>query len=268
MPLTSNANMPGPKTPNTTLRPATPLVDQIVSAMQRDIDTRKLLPGTRVPSIRDLARRQLISRHSAVEAYNRLVGAGYLEPRAGSGFYVAARARSAPGLGAGDRRRIYDVAWLIRQALEDGGDMLKVGGPCLPDEWLDSEGIRRAVRALGREPGGHLLHYGHPLGYLPLRQQAVRANTWVQRHIFGTTPRYGQSSLGGLAADQALPFGQPQQDTHSTGVGRAGQAGSRVLVGRDGWLFLHQDFDMACTLPPPARQSCRAPALRCRSKPL
>jgi DNA-binding transcriptional MocR family regulator len=171
LPLTPNANMPAPKTPNTTLRPATPLVDQIVTAMQRDIDTRKLVPGTRVPSIRELARRQLISRHSAVEAYNRLVGAGYLEPRAGSGFYVAARARSAPGPGAGDRRRIYDVAWLIRQALEDGSDMLKVGGPCLPDEWLDSEGIRRAVRALGREPGGHLLHYGHPLGYLPLRQQ-------------------------------------------------------------------------------------------------
>ncbi|HSV24918.1 MAG TPA: PLP-dependent aminotransferase family protein [Xanthobacteraceae bacterium] len=171
MPLRPNANAPGTKASNTGSGPATPLVDQIVIAMQRDIDTRKLPPGARVPSIRDLARRQLISRHSAVEAYDRLVAAGYLESRPGSGFYVAARGRGTPDTGAGERRRIYDVAWLIRQALEDGSDMLKVGGPWLPDAWLDCDGIQRVVRALGREPGGHLLHYGHPLGYLPLRQQ-------------------------------------------------------------------------------------------------
>src|SRR5215471_14748817 len=126
MPLMPNPHMPSRKRPKAASGAATPLVGQIVAAMQRDIDARRLLPGARVPSIRDLARRQLISRHSAVEAYDRLVAAGYLESRPGSGFYVAARARGAPDPEAGNRRRIYDVAWLIRQALEDGSDMLKV----------------------------------------------------------------------------------------------------------------------------------------------
>jgi DNA-binding transcriptional MocR family regulator len=169
MSLAPNVNVPLTKMPSGAVGPAAPLVDQIVATIQRDIDTRRLLPGARVPSIRDLARRQLISRHSAVEAYDRLVAAGYLESRPGSGFYVTSRRRG--DLDAGNRRRVYDVAWLIRQALEDGSDTLKVGSHWLPDGWLDCEGIQRVVRALGREPGAHLLHYGHPLGYLPLRQQ-------------------------------------------------------------------------------------------------
>ena len=79
---------------------------------------------------------------------------------------------------------------------------------------------------------------------LPLRQQAVRANTWMQLHIFGNTPRYEQ---GQLAADQALPFGEPRQNVTQPGAGRgAGQPSTGVLVGRHGWLFLHQDFDLAC----------------------
>src|SRR5262249_28263124 len=123
-------------------------------------------------SIRELARRQGVSRYTAVAAYDRLVAAGYLESRPGSGFYVAGRSNGAADAAqANERRRTYDVAWLIRQVLEDGTDFLKVGGPWLPDDWLDTKGIQRALRALARQSGAHLLHYGHPLGYLPLRQQ-------------------------------------------------------------------------------------------------
>ena len=156
-----------PGTPISTL-----LVDQIVASMQRDIDTGSLAQGARLPSIRDLARRQGISRHTVVAAYDRLVAAGYLESRPGSGFYVAGRRIGSVDLGdTSGHRRAYDVAWLIRQALEDGSDVLKVGGPWLPDDWLDGKSIQRSLRALARQSGAHLLHYGHPLGYLPLRQQ-------------------------------------------------------------------------------------------------
>jgi DNA-binding transcriptional MocR family regulator len=48
------------------------------------------------------------------------------------------------------------------------------GAPWLPDAWLDQVGIRTIVRRLARNNGDHLLGYGHPAGYLPLRQQLQR----------------------------------------------------------------------------------------------
>jgi len=147
-----------------------PLIDQVITAIREDIRSRALPPGARLPSIRDLARQHRVSRHTVVSAYDRLVARGYLESRPGSGFYVAARRNTAPDASRHQRARVYDVAWLIRQALEDGADVAKVGGPWLPDGWLDGEAIQREMRGLGREPGAHVLDYGHPLGYAPLRR--------------------------------------------------------------------------------------------------
>ena len=150
--------------------PDASLVEQLVARVQADIDWRVLLPGARLPSIRDFAKQCGVSRHSVVAAYDRLVARGSVTSRPGSGFYVAQHGRTELALGAPAPRR-FEVAWLIRQVLEDGSDILKVGGPWLPDDWLDLKSIQSVVRALGRESGSHLLHYGHPLGYLPLRQQ-------------------------------------------------------------------------------------------------
>ena len=200
MSFAPNTNAPSPRSTNATFRRATPVVEQIVTAMQRDIDARKLPLGARVPSIRDLARHRRISRHSAVDIYARLVAAGYLESRPGSGFYVAARTKGARNLETGGRSRVYDVAWLIRQGLEDSSDKLDVGAHWLPDEWLDSQEIGHVVRALGREPGGHLLHYGQPLGYLPLRQQLQ-----LKLAEIGITATADQIVLT-FGASQALEF--------------------------------------------------------------
>lgn len=151
---------------------ASPLIDQIISAIQRDIESRVLLPGARVPSIRVIAQQRCISRHTAVAAYDRLVATGFLESRRGSGFYVARQTGTAfEAASAGDRRPSYEVATFIRQVLEERSDVLRAGGPWLPDEWLDRDGVGRVVRALGREPGAHILQYGHPFGYAPLRRQ-------------------------------------------------------------------------------------------------
>jgi DNA-binding transcriptional MocR family regulator len=148
-----------------------PLVDQIVTAVQRQVSD-VLSPGTRVPSIREFARSYGVSRFTVVEAYDRLVAMGYLEARRGSGFYTTPRP-SEPRWNDADanRARGFDVAWMIRHVLEERGDTLMAGAPWLPDEWLDQVGIRNIVRQLARNNGDHLLGYGHPAGYPPLRQQ-------------------------------------------------------------------------------------------------
>jgi DNA-binding transcriptional MocR family regulator len=149
----------------------TPLVEQIVMAMRRQV-ADVFPPGTRVPSIREFARTHHVSRFTVVEAYERLVALGYLEARRGSGFYTA-HAPDAKPAGAADRAapRGFDVAWMIRDVLEESNDILMAGAPWLPHEWLDQAGIRNTIRRLARNNGDHLLGYGHPAGYLPLRQQ-------------------------------------------------------------------------------------------------
>ena len=149
----------------------TPLVDQIVTAVQREVSD-VFSPGTRVPSIREFARSYGVSRFTVVEAYDRLVAMGYLEARRGSGFYTTHRPSEMRWSDAdANRASGFDVAWMIRHVLEERGETLMAGAPWLPDEWLDQAGIRNIVRQLARNNGDHLLGYGHPAGYLPLRQQ-------------------------------------------------------------------------------------------------
>jgi DNA-binding transcriptional MocR family regulator len=147
-------------------------IERIVSAARDLIDGRDMPTGSSLPSVRSLAQETGLSRYAVVEAYERLVSQGYVVSRRGSGFYVAEGHRRRVADPDPERSRAYDVAWLIREVLEADDRWLKLGGPWLPDDWLDVEALQQVVRSLGR--GGdssHLTRYGPPLGYPPLRQQ-------------------------------------------------------------------------------------------------
>jgi DNA-binding transcriptional MocR family regulator len=147
-------------------------VDLIVEAIGGRIERKALVTGTRLPSIRVMAGACGVSRHVVVDAYDRLASHGYLTSRAGSGFFVAeGHRRRASSASADQNRGGYEVAWLIREVLEASDDWLKVGGPWLPDSWLDIKAIQQVVRSLGRGEVSHLTRYGQPLGYPALREE-------------------------------------------------------------------------------------------------
>ncbi|MFV0665055.1 PLP-dependent aminotransferase family protein [Denitromonas sp.] len=150
---------------------STPLVEQIVEAIRHQVDDRILRPGMRLPPIRRLAQMQQVSRFTVVEAYDRLVAMGYLHSRRGSGFYIAPRAVAPSEKPPVVSDRAVDVAWLMRQALDDAPGMLKASAGWLPSLWLDQDGLRRHLRALGRRADARVTSYGTAQGYLPLRQQ-------------------------------------------------------------------------------------------------
>lgn len=150
---------------------ATPLVEQIVDAVRGQIDDRILRPGMKMPPIRKLAESQLVSRFTVVEAYDRLVALGYLRSKRGSGFYVAPRAERGEGHSRAATDRAVDVAWVMRQGLDDRPGLIKVGAGVLPPDWLDDGGLRRHLRTLSRRPDVRITGYGTAQGYLPLRQQ-------------------------------------------------------------------------------------------------
>lgn len=148
-----------------------PLVDQIVAGIKRQIEDRHLRPGAKLPSIRNFADAHRVSRFTVVEAYDRLVAMGYLQSRRGAGFYtVPAPAHSAQPAPSETHKRNEQLVWLIRRLLEADKDTLLAGGPWLPNSWLNEAGIRQSLNVLARKNGTHLLEYGHPFGYLPLRE--------------------------------------------------------------------------------------------------
>jgi DNA-binding transcriptional MocR family regulator len=149
------------------------LTDQIVAGIKRQIDERHLRPGTRLPSIRNFAETYNVSRFTAAEAYDRLVAMGYLQSRRGAGFYTTAapgRAEAAHPVPSDNHKRNEQLVWLIRRLLEAEENTVLAGGPWLPNSWLDETGIRQSLNVLARKNGAHLLEYGHPFGYLPLRE--------------------------------------------------------------------------------------------------
>lgn len=152
------------------------LVDQIVNAIASRIDDKLLRTGARMPSIRQFAEINAVSRFTVVEGYDRLVAKGYLESRRGSGFFVRERA-SMLSSSRHDQQFVQtspqqlDVVWLVRNMFRQLPPQKMPGSGLLPHDWLDGRLIANGLRTVSREHENLLLHYGTPQGFLPLRQQ-------------------------------------------------------------------------------------------------
>ncbi|WP_251865457.1 PLP-dependent aminotransferase family protein [Achromobacter sp. Marseille-Q4962] len=147
------------------------LVEQLVAAVQRAIETQALRPGMALPSVREFARQYAMSTFTVASAYSRLVSQGWLTARPGAGYRVAAPetpARRAEPL-SWEPPRLND-SWLLSDIFADHSIPIKSGCGWLPGEWLNEEGLHMALRHLGRVPAMRIANYGHPYGYAPLRE--------------------------------------------------------------------------------------------------
>lgn len=94
-----------------------PVREQIATQVRVGIASRDLLPGDKLPSIRELARRCGIHPNTVSAAYRDLVAEGILERRTGSGVFVNGRQAQEP---PGSVEEI--VADLVSLALSAGYD--------------------------------------------------------------------------------------------------------------------------------------------------
>ena len=65
------------------------LQEQVVEQIRRSILHGYLVPGTELPSLRELAQQYQVSRNTITIAYDRLIGEGYLKTVKGVGTKVA-----------------------------------------------------------------------------------------------------------------------------------------------------------------------------------
>lgn len=153
--------------------PRGPSIEQLVEGLRQEIESGARPGGSRLPSIRACARERGASRYAVVEAYERLVASGFVVSRPGAGFFVGAKRPRSGGHRdhAGGHTGASGAASLIRDVLESGDQFLKLGGPWMPDDWMDVSVMQSITRSLGRGSASHLFKYGLPKGYLPLRDQ-------------------------------------------------------------------------------------------------
>lgn len=142
------------------------IVEQVVDGIASMIGSRQLPTGRKLPSIREFAAVNGISKSTVVEAYDRLVAKGLLASRHKVGFFVAGQRPvldlSETALSA---ERDLDPLWALRNTLQPAPGLLLPGCGWLPEDWLNGGGLRRALRALARAPHAQLTNYGQPLGY-------------------------------------------------------------------------------------------------------
>lgn len=151
-------------------------VEQVAATIRARIAERSLAPGARLPSIRRLAAAMQVSPSTVVEAYERLVAAGAIRARRGSGFYVCGPSEPLTLSALAPRlERAVDPLWVSRQALETDEGVLKPGCGWLPADWMPQDALRRVLRALARSGADTALaDYGTPLGLPGLRQLLAR----------------------------------------------------------------------------------------------
>ncbi|WP_171016118.1 PLP-dependent aminotransferase family protein [Ramlibacter sp. 2FC] len=151
----------------------TPLVRQVYDALVDKINKGALRAGTKLESVRSLARHCGISTMTVTNAYNRLVAEGYIEARPASGYFVTAAIsrttvqRRKPFVG----NTSVDSLWLLQRVYEDDATLLNAGCGWLPPDHLYIDGLRHALAGLARKQAASFASYGTPYGYLPLRQQ-------------------------------------------------------------------------------------------------
>ncbi|HVH71303.1 MAG TPA: GntR family transcriptional regulator [Candidatus Dormibacteraeota bacterium] len=77
------------------LRPGSPIYEQIVYAATKAVIRGQLRPGDAFPSVRSLSKELKINPNTAHKVIHRLVTAGLLEIRPGSGTVVAHRPQAS-----------------------------------------------------------------------------------------------------------------------------------------------------------------------------
>jgi DNA-binding transcriptional MocR family regulator len=189
---------------------AVPLVDQICERVTQLVRHGQLSGGTRLPSIRKLARQVSASPFTVVDAYDRLVARGIIESRAGRGFFVTQRRLSAPLVAIealADPGS--DALALARLCLAPSADIVAAGAGFLPENWLLEGGCASVLTRLARSRRLQPWLPCPPQGLMELREQI--ATRLVQQGIAASAANivttYGASHAFDLLARMLLTPG-------------------------------------------------------------
>jgi len=147
------------------------LQTQLALGLKNLVQGGALAPGKVVPSSRELARDLQVSRNTVIQAYDRLIGEGYLEASARRGLFVSRSLPENALRATGQRSPALPRAFLDGVSEEIGPPV--PFHPCQPDVRLFPLQLWNRLRGQAlRRYGANLLHYQSrlPLGLPALRR--------------------------------------------------------------------------------------------------
>ncbi|WP_038014892.1 PLP-dependent aminotransferase family protein [Terasakiella pusilla] len=160
------------------------LVTTLVDKTAKMIEQGTLKPGIRLPSIREAASNNSVSKNTMAEVYDRLVGQGYLTSKQGSGFYVNINRSSTAHRAAPKQAEALSIVSLLRHQLKQDHD-IRVGDGRLPFDWVEGSEVGAFFRNPKSLKDTNLKDgYGSPMGYRPLRE--LISLTLAERSITAT----------------------------------------------------------------------------------
>ncbi|WP_372526267.1 PLP-dependent aminotransferase family protein [Piscinibacter sp.] len=200
------------------------LTEQLSARFSERIRQRLMAPGTRLPSVRECARRHGVSAYTVVAAYDQLLAQGLVEARRQRGFFVRDPAPEAPRASTAKPLRPplpISATTLMRGMFQPPGAQPMPGLGTLPVDWLDLPMLSSALRRVssGQQLAPLSLQYGEPAGDLRLRRALA---TKLADHGVVATAEQIVTTIG---ATHAL-------DVVTRTLVRAGDS---VLVDEPGW---------------------------------
>ena len=171
------------------------LTEQLADRVAERIRTGLLVPGARLPSVRQCALQQEVSPSTVVAAYDQLLAQGLVEAQKNRGFYVrkqaltpAGKAQNAtekvanssgvfPGTGGFLAQHVpVNATALIRGMFNHHSGKPQPGMGVFPADWLETSFMATAVRKVtnAKSLQALSLQYGEPAGDLGLRQSLAQ----------------------------------------------------------------------------------------------
>jgi GntR family transcriptional regulator/MocR family aminotransferase len=150
----------------------------LYDALRQAILDRRLTPGGRLPSTRELAADLCLSRNTVSSAFDQLIAEGYIEARQGSGCYVSAALDApAPQKSALAGRRA-EISQRGARLLDGRGGAQQEIQPFVPgnDDFslFPLKTWQRLQNRQWRSGSSEIFDYGAAGGYLPLRAAIAR----------------------------------------------------------------------------------------------
>jgi len=142
----------------------------LADGLRRRILSGSLSPGTRMPSVRALAKASQVSAFTAARVYDVLVAEGLVEARRGSGYFVAQNTDSLRARPPAGPELPTDSIWLLRSEYDPRLVRVDAGCGWLPPDWLFADGVRSALTRVAQRPTAHAGRYGSPHGLRSLRR--------------------------------------------------------------------------------------------------
>jgi len=148
--------------------------DAVVDGLRKRIEAGAIKVGAKAPSIRQAAADFGVSKNTVIEAYDRLVAAGLLSARQGSGFVVTEPPSDVQSARPSHVAEAVDIATLLRAQLEESFSV-RVGDGRPPPSWTEEPEVRRRLGVYSSSRSASEDGYGSAMGLPELRDKIARS---------------------------------------------------------------------------------------------